>query len=325
MTPGLRRVLKAVPSLLLTLGAALGAVVLLGVVLGALFDVRPVVITSGSMEPEIGTGSLALVRTVPGGEVEVGQVVTVQTSTGSRVTHRVIDATPLDGGTVELRLQGDANPTPDLESYRVEEAGLVVADLPFVGYALSAARTPVGLVALGAVAAVLVGFVMRGGSPRLSGRRMETMAAIAVVVSAGCLPAVGAVSSRAAWVDPVDVSGTTLTAYAVPRPAIASCTVTGPALGQKTATIVWPEVTSPHALDYTAEIVETGQVLIVVDNGTTRQTQFHAGLLSTVLNQTYNIRITASLPAPNAAWTKVSNQPVTVTLLGLGLTCGSAT
>ncbi len=122
------------------------------------------------------------------------------------------------------------------------------------------------------------------------------------------------------------LGGVTHTAYVVPKPAIVSCTVSGGALSQKTATIVWTEVSLPHALDYTATIVQTGQTMSVTDNGTTRQVAFSAGLLSTVLNATYDIRLQAKLPAPNGSWVSVvANQPVTIGLLGLSMSCGTAT
>ena len=115
-----------------------------------------------------------------------------------------------------------------------------------------------------------------------------------------------------------------MSTYTVPKPVITSCTVSG--LVQKTATITWPAISSPFALVYTATIVETGDALTVTNQGSNRQTTFSAGLLSTVLNQTYNIRITAKLPAPNGAWISASaNQPVTIGALGLSMTCGTAT
>lgn len=133
-----------------------------------------------------------------------------------------------------------------------------------------------------------------------------------------------AAPAYALFTDTSAATSGSLTAYTVPKPVWVSCTVTGGLLSQKTATIVWNEVSSPIPLDYTATIVETGQSLTVTDNGATRQTQFSAGLLSTVLNQTYNIRITARLPAPSTHWTSAPlNQPVTIALLGVGMTCGT--
>ncbi len=343
MTGTLARAARIARNAALTVGAALGLLVLGALVAAVAFGVRPVVITSGSMEPEIGTGSLVLARDVPAADLEVGDVVTVRTSTGSRVTHRVVAVDGAGAGHAVLTLRGDANPTPDLEQYPVSSADRMVTDVPLAGYVLSSMRTPVGLVVLGGLGAVLLLFAFAGGrrgggtggtggtgvTGSNGGRHRGSRSAV-VAESSGAgllgmlsLAALVTVPSGAAWTDDVAVSGTTLTAYDVPKPAIQSCTVTG--LGQKTATIVWTEVSSPYPINYTAIIVETGQSMTVTDNGTTRQTQFSAALLSSVVNQTYNVRITASLPAPGTSWTDTSNQPVTVGALGLSLTCGVAT
>ena len=61
----IRRSAEMARSVALTGGAALGAAVLLAMLAGAALGIRPVVITSGSMEPGIGTGAVVLVRTVP--------------------------------------------------------------------------------------------------------------------------------------------------------------------------------------------------------------------------------------------------------------------
>jgi signal peptidase I len=337
-----RRAPRMVGHVLLSIGACLGVLVLLGSIATPLLGVRPVVITSGSMEPAIPTGSLTLTHEIPASDAAVGDVVMVTAASGSRVTHRVI-STSRSGDQVALELQGDANEVPDPETYVVSRVDRVVLDVPWVGYLFSALRTPVGLFGLGVLTTVLVVLIVSGGArgpksgqderdrvDRPAGRRRRSARPVSrggvtalAVCAATSLAAGSTVSSQAAWVDPVSLTGSTLAAYNVPKPAITSCTVTG--LTQKTATIVWTEVSSPYAINYTATIVETGQSMTVTDNGSTRQTQFSAGLLSTVLNQTYNIRITAALPAPGSSWTKTSNQPVTIGLLGLSLSCGTAT
>ena len=150
------------------------------------------------------------------------------------------------------------------------------------------------------------------------------MARTAAPVVTAALLTIASPAVAAPWTDPVAVTGTTLTAYTVPKPVITSCVVTG-GLGQKTATITFSEVSTPFALDYTSTLAETGQSITVVDDGATRHVAFSAAILSTVLNQTYNVRIQAKLPSPNGAWVSVNaNQPVTVGLLGLSMNCGTA-
>jgi signal peptidase I len=314
----------------LSVGAVVGVVCIVFAIGTAFFDVRPLVFRSGSMSPAITTGALAIAHEVPASELEVGDVVTVRTDGDTRVTHRIVTISDV-GDRATLTLKGDANSTPDAQTYAVDSAPRVWFDIPSLGFALAWLSKPLGLVLLGAYAMFLLMVVFgRTGSrarPAGGARRSTGAAAVAVLVmgaGASGFSVARTAPTDAAWTDTVGVSGTTLAAYIVPKPQITSCTVTG-GLGQKTARIVWTEVSSPHALDYTATIVETGQSLAVVDQGATRRTDFSAGLLSTVLNQTYNIRITARLPAPNGSWVSVNaNQPVTIGLLGLTMTCGTA-
>lgn len=83
------------------------------------FDLTLVVFKSGSMEPAIPTGSVALVREVPAADVHVGDVVTVDRPGDIPVTHRVVDTDPGADGTTVLTLKGDANAASDPSPYRV--------------------------------------------------------------------------------------------------------------------------------------------------------------------------------------------------------------
>ncbi len=332
----------------LTLGAVLGVVCLVLTAAGFAFGVVPLIFRSGSMSPAIHTGDLAISRTVAASTLKPGDIVSVVNPGGNRVTHRLVNAAR-QGDARQLTLKGDANKKADTEIYTVAKAQRVLFTIPKAGYAVNAASSPVGVFILGLYVAVLLLTVFRRGTPKgptgpsdpkdqpaRTGRRRRAdrsarlkrspraparSAAMAVVVST---LVIAAPAIAAPWTNPVPITGGTYAAYTVPKPAITTCKVTGG--GQRTATITFTEVSSPYPLDYTGAIVETGQSLAVVDNGATRTVAFSAGLLSTVLNATYNIRITAKLPAPNGSWVSVnSNQPVTIGLLGLSMSCGTAT
>lgn len=343
------RIVRSAREVLLTAGALLGVLCIVMTAAGFAFGLKPLVFRSGSMSPAIHTGDLAFSRTVDASELNRGDIVSVLNSEGNRVTHRLVNSAA-QGDARQLKLKGDANESSDAEIYTVSEAQHVMFDVPKAGYVVSAASSPGGVFVLGLYVALMLVLVFRkqspseggdgsagGGAPRnpAGGRRTErpsrhgrarsaAVLAIAASTATATISASGS-TSAAPWTDPVVIAGGTFTAYTVPKPAITSCTITG-GLGQKTATIVWTEVSSPFALDYTATIVETGLTMTVTDNGSTRQTQFSAGLLSTVFNATYNIRITAKLPAPNGGWVSVNaNQPVTIGLLGVSMSCGTAT
>jgi signal peptidase I len=329
--------MRRIREVLLTVGAVLGAVCLLLGLVAVTVGVHVLVFRSGSMSPTIDTGDLALTRTVSAGELRTDDVVSVIDAGGNRVTHRLVGVAE-QGGQRQLTLQGDANEQPDSEIYTVTEAQRVVFVVPKAGYLVGWSTGPAGLLLLGAYGAFLVTVLLRRkdddpdpparrSPPKRRADRSARRGApvLLAVVLGGAMATVPTQAWAAPWTDPVTVTGSTFMSYVVPKPAIVGCNVTGGALSQKTATITWTEVSSPFALDYTAAIVETSQSLAVSDQGATRQATFSAGLLSSVLNSTYNIRITAKLPSPNGSWTSVvSNQPVTIGLLGLSLSCGTA-
>ncbi|TIC85511.1 signal peptidase I [Nocardioides sp. GY 10127] len=147
--------------LLLTAGAVVGTVCLVLLLAGLVLDVRVLLFRSGSMAPAIPAGSLALAHQVDAADLGVGDVVSVPTATGSRVTHRLVAVQETGDGAGVLTLRGDANPADDPTTYTVATADRVVAHVPWVGYAVSWLSGPYGLLLLGAYAAVLLTIVVR--------------------------------------------------------------------------------------------------------------------------------------------------------------------
>ncbi|RZI84961.1 MAG: signal peptidase I, partial [Microbacterium sp.] len=149
----------------LSITAVLGTICIAATVGAVVLDVRPLVVTSGSMAPSIDTGALVLVRTIDAHDVAVGDVVSVVGRDGARVTHRVQSATRVDGGRVSLVLKGDANDVPDAEPYVVTTADEAIADAPRLGYLVAWLSGRAGVV-LGGLALVLALLVLVG--PRRS-------------------------------------------------------------------------------------------------------------------------------------------------------------
>ncbi|MFF1530472.1 signal peptidase I [Cellulomonas sp. NPDC058312] len=129
------RVLDRVQKTLLDVGAVLGTISVVVVVLCLVTGVRPAVVVSGSMAPGIPVGALTVARSVDAASVAVGDVVTLPRQDGEGlVTHRVIEVAPgAEGGATELRLQGDANAEPDARAYTVDRVGLVLGSVPHLG------------------------------------------------------------------------------------------------------------------------------------------------------------------------------------------------
>ena len=136
-----------------TAGLISGLAVLAAVAYGLLFlaGYRPVVVYSGSMEPTLGVGSLALVERVPSKQVRVGDVLTFAdpAQRGRLVTHRVVEVVERPEGGLAYRTKGDANTHRDPWAIALPaEAGRLAFDVPYVGYALWYAKTPEARTAL---------------------------------------------------------------------------------------------------------------------------------------------------------------------------------
>lgn len=122
--------------------AALGLLLLLSVVPTANVSVK--IVESGSMEPSIRTGSIVVIHAQK--TYQEGDVVTFFYSAKDEIptTHRII-AVKQEGGTRQYATKGDANENPDpraVDAHRV--IGKVLFSVPFVGYVLDFARTPIG-------------------------------------------------------------------------------------------------------------------------------------------------------------------------------------
>ncbi|MGO2611180.1 signal peptidase I [Glutamicibacter ardleyensis] len=116
----------------LNIGAVLGTLCLLMAFCMFAFGLKPLIFASGSMGPEIPTGSLGLAVPAAMSEIVPGEIVSVLNSEGTRVTHRVVE-----NGPSGLILKGDANPVEDLQPYVVETADQLLFSVPLLGYVIS--------------------------------------------------------------------------------------------------------------------------------------------------------------------------------------------
>ncbi|CAM5300257.1 signal peptidase I [Leifsonia shinshuensis] len=178
-----RSPMQLLGSVLLTLSAVAGAIAIVAVIVCAVAGMRPVVVISGSMEPTLPVGSLVFYRTVPAADARPGEIVTVPRQDGGTglITHRVVSTTTTPAGTT-LRLKGDANKTEDPLPYHVTSLGAYVGNVPVAGTVALAARTPLGIAAVGTYVAVMVGVIVFGrrregpARSRTRGRRVAPAA-----------------------------------------------------------------------------------------------------------------------------------------------------
>lgn len=126
-------------------------VLLMGIVvlmfLAPRFGWRVDTVLSGSMEPSLRTGGIAVTRPVSPAEVLVGDIITFRSPLTDELTsHRVFEA---DGGEASpvFWTRGDANQDPDPFSVPVGHiAGRVCFHVPYAGFAAMFVKTPLGLV-----------------------------------------------------------------------------------------------------------------------------------------------------------------------------------
>jgi signal peptidase I len=299
--------------LALTVGAVVGTACLLMVLAGALGGLRPVVVLSGSMSPSIPAGSLALARSAPAEELRVGDVVTV--AAGDRqVTHRIVSVTHHDGSAT-LRLQGDANRSPDEQPYDVRSAPRVVAAVPGAGRAVAWLSRPPGAFLLAGYAAFLLAIVTgrsgredSGGDDRRTNRfrrkhlARKSLGSLRFRVAAGVLvlgfAASTATPAGAAWGDSVAVSGSSVSTYTVPPPPTFTCG----ALGALSVTFNWTAV--PGATNYTLHYGTGGTQTRTVTGTTTKVvTAVSGGTAWLQANRTFGATTWTSAPSATRTYT----------------------
>ncbi|UCH42969.1 MAG: signal peptidase I [Dehalococcoidales bacterium] len=144
-----------------------GAVVLLVVplmifviLLPGVLSSRLVIVYSGSMEPELPMGSLAVITQVDPAAIQKGDVITFRSpEEGVNVSHRVVAVSP--SAPLTFKTKGDANSAADPFIVPAESVvGRVTGSVPNVGYVLGRMADvftrPWGLVLLIALPSLVV-------------------------------------------------------------------------------------------------------------------------------------------------------------------------
>jgi len=153
----------------LTAAAAVGIVCALAWALTVAGWIQPLVVVSGSMQPEIATGDLLVATRTAVGELEVGQVASLPSAvTGSTVTHRIIGIETTGPQSAQVRMRGDANEAPDGEVYEVEGTVWQPAwQVPGAGFVIATFAKPGVVIPLLVAIVALIGFVLvPSSSPR---------------------------------------------------------------------------------------------------------------------------------------------------------------
>lgn len=113
------------------------AVLAIAVLLPRVAGATPYAIMTGSMQPTLPAGTLAVVKPADPDTIGVGTVITYQLESGrpTVVTHRVVAQGVNHQGELLFRTQGDANDTPDQRWVRpVQIRGKLWYAIPYLGY-----------------------------------------------------------------------------------------------------------------------------------------------------------------------------------------------
>ena len=134
------------------------AIVLAGVAPTAL-GYETFTVYSGSMEPALKVGALAVVKGVPSVQFRPGDVITYRMPSQPDVviTHRIVSIVQTEDGRRQYRTKGDANPTEDIVFI---DAGAVVGrvlySVPYAGYIVEFSKSIPGRLLLLVLPAVLL-------------------------------------------------------------------------------------------------------------------------------------------------------------------------
>ncbi|HSL74941.1 MAG TPA: signal peptidase I [Ilumatobacteraceae bacterium] len=169
------RIIRVLGNIALWLGALLGVVAGAVWIGGQLGWVQPLIVISGSMEPNISTGDLLISRNLATDDVEPGDVVTLpSTMTEKLVTHRVTEIAPNGDGTWTIEMQGDANDEPDLETYVVGDSVLTpMVRIPGGGTVVSKLMEPAVALPILLSLVALLGLSLLDEPKRVAVRRDE--------------------------------------------------------------------------------------------------------------------------------------------------------
>ncbi|USN87799.1 MAG: signal peptidase I [Candidatus Nomurabacteria bacterium] len=117
------------------------------------FDVK--IVKSGSMEPQIMTGAVVVIKESV--QYGVGDIITFNnTDTEIPTTHRIVGTESVDGVSYFVT-KGDANEERDMSLVAVGDViGKVMVNAPYAGYVLDFARQPLGFVLLVGIPALLI-------------------------------------------------------------------------------------------------------------------------------------------------------------------------
>lgn len=121
-------------------------------------NIQVKVVKSGSMEPNIKTGGVVVIK--PANDYVVGDVITFGKDTKTQIptTHRIVGVEGT-GALKTFTTKGDANDAEDPTVTRLSDVhGKVIFSVPYLGFVLDFAKKPIGFALLVGVPALIIIF-----------------------------------------------------------------------------------------------------------------------------------------------------------------------
>ena len=132
-------------------------------------------IVSGSMDPDLKVGELAIAEPLDPSQVRSGDIIAFRSpeDPDTIVTHRVIGIVD-SGDSISFQTKGDANHNPDRFLVPAENVeGRVALHVPYLGYFISFSQTHPGfaIIVVIPITALIIGWIVALRGPTLRMRR----------------------------------------------------------------------------------------------------------------------------------------------------------
>ena len=107
-------------------------------------NIKFLIVQSGSMEPAMKTGSLAIIK--PFDSYKVGDIICFNQTNKTKppISHRIYEIREVNGEKIYIT-KGDANEEPDANEIRKQDImGKNLFSIPYAGYGVDFAKKPIG-------------------------------------------------------------------------------------------------------------------------------------------------------------------------------------
>lgn len=149
--------MKKVFSVIVTIITSIIAIIALFMITLSIFNFKSKIVLSGSMEPNIRTGSIVYIKDVKANSLKENDVITFNLN-NMTCTHRIVS---IDYENETIITKGDANISNDNPISFNDVEGKVMFSVPFLGYVLFYLKKYLVLIICGVIILILIGFIVK--------------------------------------------------------------------------------------------------------------------------------------------------------------------